>query len=374
MKTRGLTLLFIFFLSMILACGADNTVQSERENAFQKDIASSEEANTEEEPAAEMIAKEHEDNAEEAYSKGDYETALAEYDEALLTVSDDQTIREKRDRVLEEYLQTCIDDENLDAAKKIISDHEKEVSDVDFDGYIKRIADLERDLNFKNRYMAKIYKLMEEKDYAALKAEVTSPISDQIASAVSDNRVIYIPESTDGSGLGVGLYLFSLSDGSSNKYFYFGNYENGSRESNGMVFGCVGDEDDAYEVVDCVWSGDAPNGEFVWDKTEYLDGERVQYHTTGTLRNGLEDGEIEQHVVTPYFETTTHWTSKDGIAPDIYESITDATAKSSLKSWHDDGYAIVAYSVVRNGNTEYVWRVVCDPSERFGFWEYKYPQ
>ena len=138
-----------------------------------------------------------------------------------------------------------------------------------------------------------------------------------------------------------------------------------------MVFGCVGDEDDAYEVIECDWANDAPNGGFVWDKTEYLDGERVQYHTTGTFKNGLEDGEIEQYVVTPYFETTTHWTSKDGIAPDIYDSITDASVKAGLKSWHDDGYAIAAYSIAGKGNQQYVWRGVCDPNERFGFCEFK---
>ena len=185
-----------------------------------------------------------------------------------------------------------------------------------------------------------------------------------------NEHIVYISGGNE-SGTGVGMYEFNASDGTGGRYFYYGNYDKGKRSGKGYTFACIqNDMEDAYETFEGNWENDAPNGEFIWDKTEYVDGAKVDYHTTGTYKNGLEDGEFEQHVITPYFETTIHWTSENGVAPDIYDSITDKIAKESLKSFHDEGYAIIAYSVIREGDQVFVWRAVSEPGEVHGVCEF----
>lgn len=225
---------------------------------------------------------------------------------------------------------------------------------------------------FGQDYLAKVYTLMEQKDYEGLKELTTSAEAQDILDSMEEDVVTYQPDRTeqDISGTGVGLYRYHGKGGVGTAYYYyFGDYDAGIRNGNGFTFHPL---DGGWESFEGNWESDVPQGTFTKKETGLYNGEPYEATTTGNMTDGLENGDFTQTINAWGQQSKMYWTSKNGVAPDIYDGLED-WMKQYLAEVHQPGYTLYAIALPTDGQNMYIWWGVYDPSnEKLGIYEYTF--
>ncbi len=160
---RKSVLMSVAMIAVLAVAGCGNAVQQPQEA-----VAATEASAHESETPAVSEAETHLQAAKDALSNGDYQLALDEVEEALSIEPDNEECETEKSNILRQYLDSCIEKEDIDEAKSIISSYQEKASGFDFAAYEDKIAELEEKLNYGREFMEKVYQLMSAKDFVAM--------------------------------------------------------------------------------------------------------------------------------------------------------------------------------------------------------------
>ncbi|MBQ6441759.1 MAG: hypothetical protein IJJ13_04105 [Lachnospiraceae bacterium] len=230
----------------------------------------------------------------------------------------------------------------------------------------------ETDDAFGQEYLAKVYPLMEQKNYEGLKKLTTSAEAQEVLNGMKEDVVTYQPDRTeqDISGTGVGLYRYHGKGGVGTAYYYyFGDYDDGIRHGNGFTFHPL---DGGWERYEGNWESDVPQETFTKKETGLYNGEPYEATTTGNMTDGLENGDFKETVNALGLQFEMNWTSENGVALDIYDGFED-WVKQYLAEIHQPGYSLYALSMPSDGQNVYLWWNIYDPfNEKLGIYKYTF--
>lgn len=363
---RKSVLMSVAMIAVLAVAGCGNAVQQPQEA-----VAATEASAHESETPAVSEAETHLQAAKDALSNGDYQLALDEVEEALSIEPDNEECETEKSNILRQYLDSCIEKEDIDEAKSIISSYQEKASGFDFAAYEDKIAELEEKLNYGREFMEKVYQLMSAKDFVAMMDVDGTDEANAILDGMESDALIYQPDQLGQhfTGEGVGIYRYRLTDDERGAYyFYYGNYEDGKREGDGYWFWKTGD---GYEVIEMECADDVPNGNFT-DTTRMKDGTEIEM-TKGTLKNGLLDGDMEYRITdTDYGVFTAVFHVDDGIPEDIYDTLNPAQFEDWdwVQEQHDKGMIIYKCAWTADGARHWVYSH--DPRYLMGLGEYTF--
>lgn len=151
-----------------------------------------------------------------------------------------------------------------------------------------------------NETMEAAMKAIEKDDAKALDELQESEAGKALAEYVGEaGSYLYLPEGGN-SGTGIGFYTFEDCDCDQ---WYYGDYQDGKREGNGIWYYASSHTDDGSlykEVYDGAWSGDVPNGKghqliALGEKVDTDQDFKVKnglFHGTYQIEDKLEDGTV----------------------------------------------------------------------------------
>ena len=184
---------------------------------------------------------------------------------------------------ISESVKRLVSEKRFEEAKALVNKYEGYEINTNLNELMTYIAEQEK-IEIENIvFMEKIYESMKAEDYDAMYDIHNSEEINIFINRMKTEQCIYIPEDKLSlTGIGVGLYL-NEEIGS---YFYFGNYVNGERTGNGVLFA---GKNGTQRVFDGEWENDAPNGY----GSEVMTG-NVNLLYEGELVNGLWNGQVKQ--------------------------------------------------------------------------------
>lgn len=221
---------------------------------------------------------------------GLYEEALTVYDRLLeLDSTNTETINDLCD-CLNKYIDILMEAGKYDEIRALAEKYGEVAVNMDFEGILAQIAEIER-IEAENRaFMQKVFDLMAAQDYEEGMCEVDgSEEAVAFVERMEGDSYIYIPDSNDSlNGIGAGVYIF----GEGGYYFYYGDYVDGERIGTGTEFIKL---ETGYDVFTGAWDKDAPNGEGTEVRVGGMSSNgdmRYDKVMSGTLIDGLWDGQI----------------------------------------------------------------------------------
>ncbi len=222
---------------------------------------------------------------------GAYEDALTVYDRLLELDNTNPDTISGLCECLNKYIDILMAAGRYDEIRALADKYRDVAVNVDFDGILAQIAELER-IEAENRaFMQKVYELMAAQDYEEGMRELYA--SEETAAFIErleNENYIYFPDNNAShTGVGAGVYKF----GEGGYYFYYGDYVNNERKGSGTEFLNSGD---GYYLFTGAWDNDAPNGEgtetIVGGMSSNGNGWRFDVVASGMLIDGLWDGQV----------------------------------------------------------------------------------
>jgi len=226
-------------------------------------------------------------------------------------------------------------EKNYGEVKRLLDKYRTYGLSVDFEGILERITELERVEAEILSYINKVYELMKTGNYIELSLLYYSDETDAFLDLI-DEHYIYYPEDDDN---GVGAYKFVNKDLTQDVYFYYGQYKDNIRVGEGVSFGNCGDCHEGIAIFAGTWNDDAPNG-YGEELVSHDNGSSYGV-TSGNLKNGLWDGEVQR--VKGDFNMP--FTVVDGIPEDKTSKMLAEIPFLTITGMPEDVY-IYAYDVI----------------------------
>lgn len=311
----------------------------------------------------EELIKAYEDWAEQ--KNADDEKILEIYDRLLELKGEDAQILEDMSLWLGLYIKKLWNDKKFDEVKKLVEKYGDYNLSIDTENILAKTEELETAEAQNQALMEKVYAYMEAQDYEAmLSVDGSEEAADLAGSLGSGRSYVYFPENTaDDHGMGTGIYTF----GEGYYYFYYGNYANGERTGNGVIF--IKNGEYQYTVFEGEWANDAPNGygeeriENEKSTNDYVVHSKVKH---GNLKEGLWDGKVEVILTDGSGSYDLSFEAVSGIPTE------DKTEEINYELWWfdmsdlDDGEYVYAYEY--NENTGSCWYAKVKRGKRLGIY------
>lgn len=248
---------------------------------------------------------------------------------------------------ISEAVKQLVTEKRFEDAKALVNKYKGYEVHVNFDELMSYIEEQEKIENENIVFMKKIYELMNAKDYDSMYALHNSEELDVFINRMKTECCIYIPEDKLSlTGIGVGIYL----NDEIGSYFYLGNYIDGERVGNGILFA---GKNGTQRVFEGEWKNDAPNGY----GSEVMTG-NVKLFYEGELVNGLWNGKVKQMFT---IDVITFDLSFEGLNGVPTEDKTQEFFEKANTSYEQQGIDksewVFAYDIVEwyEGNHKYIF-------------------
>ena len=224
--------------------------------------------------------------------KKEYASGIEYLDKALVLTFDNEEIKSKRDKAVKDYISYAFDNENYDLVLELVKKYKDSVDGIDDDFINEEIAEIQRIKaeEKKNRdYMKIVFDTMATEDYDRMLEMYNSEECQKFLERMTREVYYYFPDdNSEKTGIGAACYN---KDGK--YYFYYGNYENGSREGAGITF--MGYMNKYFICFDGTWVNDKPNGDGKQVvKSPYRNSKTDSLTTkTGYLIDGIWEGHVK---------------------------------------------------------------------------------
>ena len=283
---------------------------------------------------------------------------------------------------LTDHLEKLMEEERYEEVKELIEKYRKYPLEVDWDGILARIEEVERLKAENDAFMKKVYDCLAAEDYETM-VEISH--SEEVAAMVArleTESYIYLPDS-EASGTGVGIYTYEEQDDEASYgpgyYFYYGSYENGQRTGRGSSFASRSHwENTFYKIFHGEWKNDAPNGYGEESNYSKSYNTSAEYYSTkrGNLIDGLWDGQVDYETTYSSNQLTYNcsWIAEKGIPTEdkteefLEESygVTEETIFGKNDEYKELGDMVYTYAIVERNGYEYSIWYICKKGERIG--------
>ena len=307
----------------------------------------------------------------DAMEDSEYEDKIAAYGDALDLDSTNEAALSGRKACAYAVLDDMMDTQQYDQAENFINTYADTMSDVDFSSYTEKIESERALMTARHDLMEQVISLMSASDYAGMMDVDGSDNASLVVSNMEGTSYIYAQDGYDSSytGKAAGIYTYSsLLD--SGYYFYYGDYENGVRSGQGVMFVKTDGYNQAYLVYEGAWSNDKPNGAGTETSVNEDTGdELVTVTRSGNLVDGLFDGEVTVSLVSndeEYGGTYTGtFTASNGDAPDVRENYPDL-------DFSDVSEDKTIYVVLENADSPMIWHFSKGSAAKLGIFTFEY--
>lgn len=261
---------------------------------------------------------------EEGNSKvieSDYLAAIDDFDKALeLSTYDDKAIAGVSKAIGPAIDRLC-DSHEFEKAKDLALKYQELLADVDMVAVLNEVVDKEELFESQNRLLSKAIEALipyyeqyvsalkegngvidkentraYDFDFSAAMLLDGSDDANRLIRSMSAGKYLYAEGGFTENYTGIGAGLYPFGDFWQNEegqtlvayYFYVGEYKNGARSGNGIMFMKTGET--AYDVFEGQFSNDAPNGEGAL----YIYGNEYERATFGNFSDGYANGTMTE--------------------------------------------------------------------------------
>ena len=299
-----------------------------------------------------LLIKTYDELANLYYQNANYEQMLEIYKRWDSIDPSNSSLDTKYSDCLRDYLNTLIGDSNTGKVKEIINCHFDVAADI---------------------ILSPALEAMENKDIEKLTIINDTDLINIFAETLNNTPCVYTVDGPVNDYTGTALGVYPFEEGGC--YFYYGNYENGSREGQGTYF--VKYNPMICTLFEGTWANDKPNGNGTLieynriNETSTYNSHCTRY-MTGNFTNGIGNGTFDCVINDSQTGDSFHgsFTAEQGVFTDVYDNYPQYHAYGPFSDTHQAGNII--YVVYTNDTTNKFWYSWSFPDEKFilsGFYQ-----